>query len=196
MQPHNERANGVDIAGASIIRDSGVAEAAHAAGKYHCVCRGPDGQIKWEETINNVVTTLGRNLALDTFLAGASYTAAAYLGLISNVSYGAGALAADTMASHAGWTEAGGTNAPTYSGARKAPSWSAAAGASKSGTATFTFTSGTNVIIKGCLLVFGPSASATIDDAGGTLYSAGTFTVGDKTVSNGDSLTVTYSALM
>ena len=49
-------------------------------------------------------------------------------------------------------------------------------------------TSGTNVVVKGCFLVLGTGALSTIDNTAGTLYSAGTFTGGDKTVSNGDTL--------
>ncbi len=146
--------------------------------------------------IDNVVTTVGKNLALDTFLAGSAYTVTGpYMGLISNVSYTTGPAAGDTMASHGGWTEAGGTNAPTYTAPRKTAVFSAASGGSKalSSNLSFAITSGTNVIIKGCFLVYGSGASSTIDNTSGVLYSAGTFTGGDKTVSNGDTLTVSYS---
>lgn len=156
---------------------------------------------KWhgEAPAYNLVTTVGKNLALDTVLAGSTYTTTGpYLGLISNVSYTTGPAAGDTMASHGGWTEAGGTNAPTYTAPRKTLSFSAASGGSKatSVAASYAITSGTNVIIKGCFLVLGSGASSTIDNTSGTLYSAGLFTGGDKTVSNGDTLTVTYTASM
>lgn len=156
---------------------------------------------KWhgEAPAHNLVTTVGKNLALDTLLAGSAYTTTGpYLGLISNVSYTTGPAAGDTMASHGGWTEAGGTNAPTYTAPRKTLSFSAASGGSKatSTAASYAITSGTNVIIKGCFLVLGSGALATIDNTAGTLYSAGLFTGGDKTVSNGDTLTVTYTASM
>ena len=146
--------------------------------------------------IDNVVTTVGKNLALDTYLAGSAYTVTGpFIGLISNVSYTTGPAAGDTMASHGGWTEAGGTNAPTYTAPRKTAAWSAASGGSKalSSNLSFAITSGTNVIIKGCFMVYGSGAVSTIDNTAGTLYSAGTFSGGDKTVSNGDTLTVSYS---
>src|SRR4029077_11874811 len=98
---------------------------------YEIECRDKDGRLKWREVIENVVCTVGKNLALDTFLAGAAYTVVGpYMGLISSVSYTAVA-AGDTMASHAGWLEAGGTNAPTYTGNRKTAVWSAATAGGK-----------------------------------------------------------------
>lgn len=156
---------------------------------------------KWqgEAPAYNLVTDVGARLALDTLLAGSAYTTVGpYLGLISNVSYTTGPAVGDTMASHGGWTEAGGTNAPTYTAPRKTLAFSAASGRSKvtSSAASYAITSGTNVIIKGCFLVTGTGALSTIDNTAGVLYSAGTFTGGDKTVSNGDTLSVTYTASM
>jgi hypothetical protein len=88
-------------------------EAMSIKGTYEVWCVGPDGVEKWRDTIDNVVTTVGKNHMLDTELAGAAYTVTGpFLGLISSVSFTATA-AADTMASHGGWTEAGVTNAPT-----------------------------------------------------------------------------------
>lgn len=181
---------------AAVLKTGAMAEAAgKAEGKYHFICRDKDGNIKWEDTIDNVVTTVGRNLMLDTLLAGSSYTVVGpYLGLISAVSYGAGPVAADTMASHSGWTEAGNANAPTYTSPRKTAAFNSASGGTKALTSplTFAITSGTNVVIKGAFLVTGSGAVSTIDSTAGVLYSAGTFTGGDKTVSNGDTLTVSY----
>lgn len=154
---------------------------------------------KWDALApaHNLVTTVGKNLLLDTFLAGSAYTTTGpYLGLIGAVSYTTGPAAGDTMASHGGWTESGGTNAPTYTAPRKTLAFSAASGGSKatSTAASYAITSGTNVVIKGCFLVLGSGAVSTIDSTVGTLYSAGAFTGGDKTVSNGDTLTVSYTA--
>lgn len=42
----------------------------------------------WTEVIDNVVCTVGKNLALDSFIAGSAYTATGpYMGLISSVSW-------------------------------------------------------------------------------------------------------------
>jgi len=169
-------------------------ERAHATGIWTAVLRDRDGNEIWRDTFPNVVTTVGKNLALDTYLAGSAYTVTGpFIGLISSTSFSA-VSASDTMSSHAGWLEAGNANTPHYSGSRPTASWSAASAGSKSlaTPASYTFTgSGT---VKGAFLTYGSGASATIDNTGGTLYSAGLFTGGDKTVANTDTLSVTYTA--
>ena len=92
-----EQLDSVDQGGASVARDGIAAEKAEAKGFYEVVCYGPDGKEKWRDTIENVVTTLGANYILDNALAGSTYTAALYIGLIDNS--GSTFLAADTMAS-------------------------------------------------------------------------------------------------
>jgi hypothetical protein len=188
-----EGAEACECNDAIVIRGSGLAEQAKALGRYEVECIGPDGQLKWRETIDNVVQTVGKNLALDSFLAGAAYTVVGpFMGLISSVSYSA-VSAGDTMASHAGWLEAGGANAPTYSGNRKTAVWSAAAAGSKALSAALSFAITSTGTAKGAFLVFGSGAVNTKDDANGTLWSAGTFSTGDKAVVNGDTLNVNYS---
>jgi hypothetical protein len=46
--------------------------------------------------------------------------------------------------------------------------------------------------VAGCFINVG--GSATKDNTTGTLFSAGDFTAGSKTVTSGDTLSVTYSA--
>lgn len=172
---------------------SDSSESAELHGRYVATLRDRTGRVKWTVAINNVVTTVGKNLALDTFLAGSSYTVTGpYMGLISSVSYSATS-AADTMASHAGWTEAGITNAPTYT-TRKTAAWSSASAGSKALSASLTFTFTGSGTVKGCFLVFGSGAVATVDNTSGTLYSVGVFSGGDRIVSSGDSLAVSYTA--
>jgi hypothetical protein len=189
----DERANAREHNDASVIRGTGLGERADAHGRYEIECIGADGKLKWREVIENVVCTVGKNLALDSFLAGAAYTVVGpYMGLISSVSYTAVA-AGDTMASHSGWLEAGGANAPTYTGNRKTAVWSAATAGGKALSAALSFAITSTGTVKGAFLNFGTGAVATKDDTGGVLWSAGTFSTGDKAVVNGDTLNVNYS---
>jgi hypothetical protein len=189
----DERAPARDCNDASVIRGSGLAESADAHGRYEIECIGADGKLKWRDTIENLVATVGKNLALDTFLAGSTYTVVGpYMGLISSVSYTAVA-AGDTMASHAGWLEAGGTNAPTYSGNRKTAVWSAAAAGAKALSAALSFAITGTGTVKGAFFCYGTGALNTKDNTAGVLWSAGTFSSGDKSVVNGDTLNVNYS---
>lgn len=190
----NEKLNANDNTGANILRNAGHEEKAEAHGLFIIKCFDKDGCLKWDDTAENVVTTVGKNLALDTYLAGSSYTVVGpFMGLISSVSYSAVA-AADTMSSHAGWTEAGVTNAPTYTVPRKTAAWSSAASGSKALSAALSFTMTGAGTVKGCFLVFGTGALSTVDNTAGTLYSAGLFTGGDKVVISTDVIQVSYTA--
>lgn len=190
----NERLKASAECVASLVSKPSISEKAEVHGLFVVECRDKNGKLKWKDTIKNVVCTFGKNAALDAYLAGANYTVTGpFMGLISSVSWSAVDVA-DTMGSHAGWKEAGTTNAPTYSGTRKTCAWSSAGSGSKSlsGALSFTFTgSGT---VKGCFIVFGSGAVNTIMDANGTLYSCGTFTGGDKVVVDTDVLNVSYTA--
>jgi hypothetical protein len=190
-----------DSVGASVVRGSSFSDALKAEGRLVARCYDKDGNLKWEDTVENTVMTEGKNLAFDTLLAGSSYTTVGpYMGLISAVSYSA-ISAADTGAQINGtnaWKEAGGTNTPGYTGNRKTCVWSAASAGAKalSAALAFTFSSGSNVVVKGAFIVTGSGAVNTKDDAHGTLWMAGLFTGGDKTVSSSDVLNVSYSTSM
>ena len=166
-----------------------ITEQANATGEFTVELFDKDGNLKWSEKFPNVVTTQGKNYLLDNGLAGSAFTAAFYLGLISSVSYTAVA-AADTAATHAGWTEAGATNAPTYSGARKTAVWGSASAGTKALSAALAYTFTGAGTVKGCFL----STIATVDATTGSLYSAGLFTGGDRAgIVSGDILNVSYS---
>lgn len=162
-------------------------------GRYTMQCfESEGGALLWEKEFDNVVCTVGKNLALDTILAGSAYTVVGpYMGLISSVSYTATA-AGDTMASHSGWLEAGSTNAPTFT-ARIAPAWSAASAGSKAASSPVSFTMNSSGTLVGAFLVFGSGAVTTLMSTAGTLLSAGAFTGGNQLVSSGNVVTVSYS---
>lgn len=188
-----EKLNTVDGVDATIVRQSSIKDQLHIEGVYKVVCTDKDGNIKWVDEIINTVMTLGKNSVLDNYLAGSAFTTVGpYMGLISSVSYTAIA-AADTQASHAGWTEAGVTNAPTYTIPRKTCVFSAASAGAKALSAALSFAITGTGTIKGCFIVTGTGALTTIDNTAGTLLSAGLFTGGDKAVVNTDILNVSYS---
>ena len=185
---NKEKVQSNEAAAGAVGRCSGMAEQAHASGKYRVECFGPDGKLKWADDIENIVTTIGKNFALDTLLSGSAYTAAWYLGLVSIASYVSVPVLADTSASHTSWTED-----QNYSqGARPTATFSAAAADSKTLSSAAVFSINGSTTIKGCFLISVSTKGGTT----GTLYSAGLFTGGDKVVASGDTLNVTYTATM
>ena len=167
-------------------------------GHYHVVCRDADGNIKWEESFPNLVNAVGKELMLDTLLSGTTYTTVGpFLGLISGAS--PTFLAADTMASHAGWTEftnytVGGSavRGTAVFGSASSTGLSPANVTTKAASAiTYTITGGGGTV-GGCFLVTGAGAVSTQSSTAGTLYSAGAFATA-KVTTAGDTVSVTYS---
>ncbi len=74
MTDFSEAARAAAAMDAVVFRRGGIDERAEAHGVYTFECRGTDGKLKWQDAIENVVCTEGKNLAFDTFLAGSSYT--------------------------------------------------------------------------------------------------------------------------
>lgn len=182
----HETANISDAVQASCGYNTQPTDVMSIHGTYHAVCRDKDGNIKWEDDIENLVTTVGRNLTLDTIL-GNSAAGAVVMGLKGTGTAAVG----DTQASHPTWDEVGLANAPTYSGNRKTPTFNAAAAGTKSTSAAVVFSITGTGTVAGCFINIG--GSATIDNTTGTLFSAGDFS-SSKSVVSGDTISVTYSA--
>lgn len=150
---------------------------------YEIECHGPDGQLKWRETIENLVTTAGLNDILDKYLKGSTYTAAWYVGLTDGTPTTA---AGDTMSSHSGWVEV----ADYSESVRQTLTLGTVSGGSVSNTASkATFSINGTATIGGAFVV----SNSTKSGSTGTLYGVGAFSGGDKSASSGDSLTVTVT---
>jgi hypothetical protein len=161
---------------------------AKAGGVYKIECHDAQGNLKWEETTHNLVVNQGLQDMNNKYFKGSSYTAAWYLGLITGPGSGTTIAAADTLASHAGWTEF--TN---YSGNRKAVTFGTPTTADPSvvdnsgSPSSFSITSSGGVVAGAFLCSVATGTS-------GVLFSASDFqSPGDRTVVSGDTLTVTYT---
>lgn len=180
----SEKINLAETSDVSISKSTDMMETIGITGHYNVQCVGADGQVKWTDTIENLVVTVGKNDLLDKYFAGSAYTAAWYLGLVDGATtptYAAG----DTLASHAGWTES-----TAYSGSNRATvAWNAASAGSKASTAT-SFSINATATIAGALLTVTQVRATTT----GVLYSAGSFSGGNRSVANADTLNVTYTA--
>lgn len=144
--------------------------------RYDLVCTGADGEIKWTESFENLVTTEGKNDIINKYFKGSGYTAAWFLGL-----KGVGTVAAgDTLATHAGWAEL-----TPYTGNRPALAFGTpSAGSSVATGIAYTITSGATVA--------GAFVASVNTGASGILYSAGD-AVSSRAVLSGDVLTVTLT---
>lgn len=147
---------------------------------YEIECVGPDGVVKWVETIKNLVTTAGLNDLLDKYLKGSSYTAAFYVGLTDGTPT---VDPTDTLASHVGWVEV-----TDYTGNRQALTLGTVSGGSVNNSA-----SKASFSITGTATVGGAFVCTAASGTSGTLYGAGAFTGGDKNCGSGDTLNVTIT---
>ena len=167
-------------------------------GFYQVECRDADGNLKWADGFPNLVNAVGKQLMLDTLLRGSSYTVVGpFLGLIGTTS--PTFAAADTMVTHAGWTEfvnytVGGSavrGTAVFSASTSSGTTPSNVTTSTASSITYTIT-GAGGNVTGCFLVTGSGAVSTQNSTAGTLYSAGPFTV-PKAVTAGDTVSVTYS---
>lgn len=184
----NEKAKSTDSIASRLSSGTSIENRVKGGGEFHVLCHDKDGNLKWETRSHNLVVNVGLQDMNTKYFTGSSYTAAWYIGL-----YGAAASnnpsAGDTAAIHAGWTEV-----TDYSQANRP-------------TATFgTATTADPSVISnsGSPAVYSINATTTIGGAflisnntkggsTGTLFSAADFqSPGDRSVVNGDTLTVTY----
>jgi hypothetical protein len=184
----NNTAGTNELIAAGITTAKATQEKVKGGGVFTLKCFDKDGNLKWESASHNLVVNVGLQDMNTKYFSGSAYTAAWYVGL-----YGAAAsntpAAADTMSSHAGWTEN-----VTYSQAtRVAATFGTATTADPSvisnSASPATFTINGTTTVGGAFLTTGSAKSGTA----GTLFSASDFAApGDRSVVSGDTLTVTY----
>jgi hypothetical protein len=184
-----ETSKAQDVVSASLIANKRAAEGAGAGGVYTATCVGPDGKVKWTETFHNLVVNQGLQDMNSKYFQGSGYTAGWYLGLVSGAtspSYAAG----NTLASHSGWTEL--VPGTAYTGNRKAVTFGTATTADPSVIDNSGSPSSFAMLVNSTV-VSGAFLCSVSSGTSGVLFSAGSFSGGNKTVDSGDTLNVTYS---
>jgi hypothetical protein len=184
----NNLAKSTDQVYSGLVCGSKPQAKARAGGVYKVQCVGADGHVKWEDQMHNLVVNVGLQDMNTKYFTGSAYTAAFFLGLIAGPSSSTTYAAADTLASHAGWTEF-----INYSGNRKAVTFGTATTADPSvisnsaSPAQFSIT-GAGGTVAGAFLCNVNSGTS------GLLFSEADFqSPGDRVVVSGDSLNVTYT---
>jgi hypothetical protein len=184
-----EKTKATDVVSSGLTCNTKAGETAQATGVYHIKCRDKDGNLKWEAQSKNLVVNVGLQYMAGSALTSVSQITTWYLGV-----YGAGAsntpAAGDTMASHAGWTEV-----TAYSNANRVTATLVTATTANPSVVTNT-ASPAVFNINGTTTVGGAFLTSNNTKGGttGTLFSAADFgSPGDRSVVDGDTLSVTYT---
>jgi len=184
-----EKIKATDVVSSGLTCNTKAGEAAQAAGKYYVECHDKDGNLKWTAESKNLVVNVGLQYMAGTALTSVTQITTWYLGL-----YGSGATnspaAGNTMASHSSWTEV-----TDYSNANRVTATFATATTASPSVVTNT-ASPAVFNINGATTVGGAflTSDNTKGGATGTLFSAADFgSPGDRSVVNGDTLSVTYT---
>lgn len=147
-------------------------------GVFEAECYDRDGNLKWKDVAKNLVVNAGLDHILDVVFHGTTQVDPWYVGLKLTGTV----KAADTLASHASWSEA-----TVYSGNRPAYVEAAASGQSITNSANkASFTIDAAATVAGAFVA---SASA---GTSGTLMCGADFTA-PRGVESGDTLEVTYT---
>lgn len=152
---------------------------------YHVEYRNADGELEWTEDFDNIIPDAWLNKSLNVLYGSVAKPSAFYIGLVNGASTPTFA-AADTMGSHAGWTET-----VPYSDATR-PAWTSSGDStakSISNGSGATFNINATATVAGCFVTSVNTKSGTTGD----LCSEGAFGSGNKSVANGGTLTVTVT---
>ncbi len=186
-----ETSKAQDLVSASLTANKGSTERVGAGGVFTVTCVGADGVEKWSDSFHNLVVNEGLQDMNSKYFKGSGYTAGWYIGLVSGATsptYAAG----NTLASHAGWTEL--VPGTAYTGNRIAAVFNAASPtlADPSVVSNSVAPSAFPMLVNGTV-VAGAFLTTAATGTSGVLFSAGSFTGGNKSVDSGDTLNVTYT---
>jgi len=185
-----EKLTAIDHVSSGLIAGTKSSEQAQATGVYYVECHDKDGKLKWTAESKNLVVNAGLAYMAGSALTSVTQITSWYLGLVTGPGSGTTYAAGDTMSSHAGWTEF-----VNYSNGTRVAATFATATTANPSVATNTASpavfniNGAGGTVAGAFLTSGSAKSGTT----GTLFSAADFgSPGDRTVVNGDTLSVTY----
>jgi len=187
-----EKTKATDVVSSGLTCNTKASEDAQATGLFEIKCHDKDGNLKWEAQSKNLVVNAGLAYMAGTALTSVTQITSFFLGLYGAASSNNPA-AADTMASHAGWTEV-----TTYSNANRIAATFVTATTANPSVVTNTaspavFNINGTTTVGGAFLV-GGTGSSTKGGSTGTLFSAADFgSPGDRSVVNSDTLSVTYT---
>ena len=145
---------------------------------YGVLCFDENGDLVWSREFTNLVVNQGLDYILNT---GAVTGIAVYMGLVSGATTPTFA-AADTLASHSGWTEFTSYTQTAY----PTITWGTPSAGSMSGSAV-SFSINASGTVAGAFTL----SDATLQNTTGNLYSEGAFSGGNAAVQNGYTLQVT-----
>jgi hypothetical protein len=173
------------LVGASVGVNQALTHDIKVRSRYKFECFDKNGNLKWLEEVDNLVTTAGKNDILTKYFKGSSYTATWYVGLVDNASFSAYA-AGDVIGSHAGWLESSAysnTNRPTLT------LGTASSGSIDNSASVAVFNINATATIRGAFIVTDNTKGGT---STGTIYSEADFGA-SRSVVSGDTLNVTVT---
>lgn len=183
------KANSNDVANGYVAQGTSAQDETSAGGVFTVSCYDRDGNLKWSESMHNLVVNVGLQDMNTKYFTGSSYTATWYIGL-----YGAAAsnnpAAGDTAASHAGWTEVTAYSQATRPAATFGTATTANPSVISNTASPAQFSINGTTTVGGAFLISNNTKGGTT----GTLFSAADFqSPGDRSVVSGDTLNVTYT---
>ena len=184
-----EKTKATDVVSSGLTCNTKAGEDAKATGVFEIKCHDKDGNLKWEAQSKNLVVNVGLAYMAGSALTSTTPITTWYLGLYGAASSNNPA-AADTMSSHAGWTEV-----VAYSNVTRVAATFVTATAANPSVVTNTASPATfningTTTVGGAFLTSGSAKGGTA----GTLFSAADFgSPGDRSVVSSDTLSVTYT---